>query len=413
MQNQLRFDRIYSVSLSLTIVAMLLLPKLISVAMVLLFLTVIMGIFSKRLTFKGDPVSFMFIGLYLLYVLGMLYSEDTAQGGKYLEYKLSFLIFPFLLMWRTEGTVYYDWLAKSFIGSLIALFVLGLFNGLENMGEMSFFNSFTSTRFSYVHHPTYLSVFALFGIELIRTGFMDLRNKSWLKVLLIFFLVVVQLLCMSLAGLLFLFGYAGIMVLIAVKKRFGTKWVVGISGLSLALLVGLSAAVPQVKLQFKSAYDSVLLFAEDPKQFVRTRQTYVTGNETRLIMWTATFYEIKDHPFGVGTGSVDIHLEERLRKLKQPQVFIDHHYNPHNQFLQTWLEVGLVGFLTLLMIIATAIYVGFRTKNSLLVLLGFSLLFQNLFESMFQRQSGIVFYTFWLCFLAVYGTLYRRLKPND
>ena len=76
-------------------------------------------------------------------------------------------------------------------------------------------------------------------------------------------------------------------------------------------------------------------------------------------------------------------------------------YNPHNQFLQTAVEVGVFGLIFFSSVIIYAFYLGFRFKSVLILFIGLNLGFNSLFESMFQRQSGIVFFVFWLCLSAL------------
>jgi Ca2+/Na+ antiporter len=71
--------------------------------------------------------------------------------------------------------------------------------------------------------------------------------------------------------------------------------------------------------------------------------------------------------------------------------------------LQTGLEIGIFGLLALLAPFVFALRYFKRSNNWLLLLVVGSLLFNMLFESMLQRQSGIVFYTIATCFLVLYA----------
>ena len=75
--------------------------------------------------------------------------------------------------------------------------------------------------------------------------------------------------------------------------------------------------------------------------------------------------------------------------------------NPHNQFFQTTIEIGIFGILILLSIIGYGFYTAFKENDYLLMLIVGSLFFNSLFESMLQRHSGIVIYTFWICLLSI------------
>jgi O-antigen ligase len=73
--------------------------------------------------------------------------------------------------------------------------------------------------------------------------------------------------------------------------------------------------------------------------------------------------------------------------------------NAHNQFLQTFIGTGIIGFVLLLLItIGTLIY-GFVKKNYILALFSTLIFFNFLVESMLQAQAGFIFFVF---FLVVY-----------
>ena len=117
-------------------------------------------------------------------------------------------------------------------------------------------------------------------------------------------------------------------------------------------------------------------------------------------MWAASCQVFVEHPFGVGTGNVDDFLSDKLNEIGQPHMAAKK-LNPHNQFLQTAVEVGVFGLALLIFLAIYGTYVSIQTKNWLLLFVIISLAFNCLFESMLQRQSGIVFYTFWICLLPI------------
>ena len=126
-------------------------------------------------------------------------------------------------------------------------------------------------------------------------------------------------------------------------------------------------------------------------------------------MWTVSIKTWAKHPFGVGTGNVDEYLSKELMHVGQFELAkLDQNfeikYNPHNQFLQIGIELGIIGIIVFLWSLFQTIKIGFRSQNWLLIFLVFCLIFNCLFESMLQRQTGIVFFIFWICLLVVYST---------
>ncbi len=101
-------------------------------------------------------------------------------------------------------------------------------------------------------------------------------------------------------------------------------------------------------------------------------------------------------------------MKQRLIQLDQREL-VEKNYNPHNQFLQIAAEIGLVGLAFFVCILFFIVRFALQRKDELLVFLVFSLILNSLFESMLQRQSGIVFYVMLICAMV---TVIRLPKPS-
>jgi O-antigen ligase len=77
-------------------------------------------------------------------------------------------------------------------------------------------------------------------------------------------------------------------------------------------------------------------------------------------------------------------------------------WNPHNQFLQTTLEIGILGGIVLIVYLVLLLRLGIRNRSGILLLITTAVIFNCMFESMYQRQSGILFFTFVISFLLIY-----------
>jgi O-antigen ligase len=115
---------------------------------------------------------------------------------------------------------------------------------------------------------------------------------------------------------------------------------------------------------------------------------------------------------GVGTANVDDYLYAKLTKLKQYKL-AKKYYNPHNQYLQSGIEIGVFGLAVLLLLLFKAANLAWKQRNYLSLFVVLNLAFNMLFESMLQRQSGIIFYTFWMCVLVVFGTHFTSTKKEQ
>jgi O-antigen ligase len=397
-----RFNTVFNLVIALVALVAVMFPNLIGPAFLAWILTALVGLIVKQVQIvRPSPIGFLFLGLFLLYLLGTLFTNHPDIAKKLIEYKLSFTLIPILFVIQPKSWKP-DILKTGFIVAVFSLSIYHLLllsiDGRFTMG----LKEFTSSNFSTLHHPSYFSAFAflatLFSIEKIVDS--TKRIKKILLFGLVVFFIFIQVFCLSLAGMLFLMLFFILFGLYVSYKIFGKKGAL-FAIVALPLIVILSVSIiPGFKEQFVASKLYLNEYVQNPIQFVQSKKTFLGGNETRLIMWTASAQEIAAHPFGVGTGNVDDHLESRLQSLSHYEM-AKKMYNPHNQYLQSTLEIGFLGAVVLLSIIVYCVVIGIRYRNWILLLFILNFAFNCLFESMLQRQSGIVFYVFWICLLVL------------
>jgi len=126
---------------------------------------------------------------------------------------------------------------------------------------------------------------------------------------------------------------------------------------------------------------------------------------SRILVWQSGWQIIQEHPFfGVGTGDVkDALLEEYSHK--GIKYAYSRRLNAHNQYLQTYLSVGLIGFLVLVAMLVWPGILAFRRKNYIYFFFILLVSMNILVESMFECQAGIVFYAFFNAVLFWYSSI--------
>ena len=398
----MKYARAYTLVLCVLVAIVVLVPKLVGLGVILTVLTLIIGAVKKKVVFqKPTLISYLFIGLYLSYVVGMMFTNHPDIAGKYLEYKLSMVLLPVLFLFVPKERIGLNLLFGSFTISVFLLGSIHLVMSFLHAEKLTIYN-LTSSSFSTLHHPTYFSAYAFLAMAIMYYWLRN-KNESLIRnrptiVIILFVFILFQFFAMSLAGLLVLMLFGLIVVLRFVFERFGKMVFLLCLVFAPVSLILLLMFTPGLKEQVEVSKKYVLEYIQNPEEFIRSKQTYVGGNETRLIMWTAASKEIGNHPMGVGTGNVDEVLQHRLVKMGQPAM-AEKNLNPHNQYLQTALEVGVLGLLLFVGILVFGGVFAIKNRSVVLFMLTLSLAFNSLFESMVQRQSGIVFYTLWLMLL--------------
>ena len=344
----------------------------------------------------------LFAVLYVLFVIGMFYSDNLYGGaGAWfkLEVKGSLLVFPLLF-----STIDYQWPDKAYVQKLFNFFIIGsvvscLFcigNALIlYMGDYHF-EVFYYKELSMFHHPSYMAMYITFAVVIILYNMMNKWSSyglnwkiGWL-VLLVFYNVFIITLA-SKAGIISLGLVYGIAITYAfARKRYKLS---GIFGLLLLALLSLYMFFPY-------SYNRMTVARAAVEQD-KLDNNSTEGSVLRMLIWKSSFEILQDHFFtGVGTGDVEDALVQKYDE-KGISMAVEQKLNAHNQYLQTWLAIGLPGLLTLLLMLFLPAWQAFRKYNLVYFLFLFIIGFNFIFESMLEAQSGVVFYAFFNAFLFV------------
>ena len=386
-------------------------PKLTTLGIILLLGTIVTGYVKGILKFQWSKVASLITLLYLAYLISTFWTTNGALAGKYLEYKLSFVIFPILFSFKSKqalspSPIIWGW----FIGVNLAL-ILGLYSGWVGYQQTGNLHSFMSTSISRIHHPTYFTAFSTLLLGLLWwANSQDIRgfHKKWIIPYTLFSLVH-HFMLMSMAGVLFVFVVLVVVTFILIYKYLGKYALIGSIVLMPMVCFYLSKKINVVQAQVHGISYFLDEYTEDPVRFVLARKDAMSGNEIRLVLWTVASIEFMEHPFGVGLGSMEERMDKRLRSYGR-DTLAEEGMNPHNQYLQVGIELGVIGLLLFFTLLGYLCYFAVKNRNYVLLLLTTSLMFNSLFESMLQRQSGIVFYTFWIFLIIHLVRDHKKMK---
>ena len=398
------FINLFEKTLGVFAFGFVLFPKFAPLFFIVLITVVLSGIIKKEVSFQLNVISSLFLLFYFCYLIGIIFTSDINAGVFELEKKLSFVIFPLLLSLKFKKI----WsLNLSYIGFISGTFLITLYGislVLKSGWEADWKDfSYLSSAISPIHHPSYLAAYLTISAAFAFIGWREklpFFSLSWIIPFTIFVIVIHGFL-QSLSGTLFLLIAIFTFLLIWLRNKFRRPiFYTIIIIIPLLGIIGLNT-IPNIQSDWKDATSNVIEYSKNPKGFVENSGPSLSSSSTRIILWTAAFQIFYKHPFGIGTGNMDEFMEKELIILKQKEL-TKQNFNPHNQFLQTAVEIGFFGLLLFFAILFSSIYYGLKYKNYLLIFISSNLLFNSLFESMLQRQSGIIFYCFWLCLLSLY-----------
>jgi len=391
------YNQILEAYFGFFVFSMVLIPRVIGIMFIPLVIIYAIGIVKRKFTFHLDFITILFVALYLAYLVGSFFTNDELAAFKTLEYKLSLLLIPILFSLRPETKLSIKKPIFGLISGCVLAILYGLFSAIQCYLNGGGGSCFLTASISPILHPSYFMVYLALGMVGSWYGYrMNWKGFKWYLVLLFILVgIVFHGLALSLSGILFLLLAAGGIMFYYVINKWRTLG--GLLALMMWPVIGyvIITTVPQVEGEWNGAKRIANEYFESTEHFVSTREYPMSGSEVRLVMWSVSISEFLSAPWGAGTGNSSSQLANRLRLVNQPEL-AEKGLNTHNQFLETAVEVGFIGFLLLLLIILYGLRIGIKYKNWLLLFLIFSLAFNCLFESMLQRQAGIVFYTFWI-----------------
>lgn len=358
------------------------------------------GYVRKIKSIKHKSLFLIFILFYTLHLVGMIYTSNASEGLFDLEKKLSLLILPLVISTSHLNTVQLKNILKSFLCSALISSIICLVYAFHRNNYFETFYHINWLYFSYSDlteiiniQPAYLSLYIAFSILL--SFFFLIENYShynWIKKITFFSLI------LYLTVFLFLLAsriaiVAMVIILFTGIIYFFYKKNELYKGVLVLMLTGISLLAIMYQIPIVNERFMHILGIEHKNIWI---SQYGDGKvpEVRMIKWGCAWNIIKDNwIIGVGTGDIQDKLQIEYQNINFDIAF-DSRFNAHNQYLQTWLGIGLIGLLSYLTCLIIPGLIAWRGKQYLY--LSFIILFSIccFTESMLCRQNGIVFYAF-------------------
>jgi len=343
--------------------------------------------------------SFIVIGFFLLHSVGYFYSENKSEALSAIEIKLCFLAFPILFFGSHFSRTHIKKIVISFVSGCMLVSFLCIFRACY----LYFFedtNAFFYSDFSYFIHPSYMAMYLVFALLIVM-----LFYKNWLAHLHLLniklgFMAVVFLvtifLCSSKLGLLSAFILLPTTFSVLLYNKGYKKIIIG---LVLALLGLATASYKLFPTPFKRFQTAINV----TKSSQTIDKTDAESTAVRILIWKESIKLIKNKFwFGTTAGDVNDKLIESYEKEGLTGA-LTKKLNAHNQFLQTFIGTGFIGFVLLILMTLFLIVYSFIKKNYILMLFSILISLNFMVESMLQTQAGFTFFTFFLCLILKYN----------
>jgi len=381
----------------------------------------------KKADFRFNNYLIFPIVLYLLMLLSLTWSIDPGRTIAAISKELPLLLFPIcFLLFRTFSDDEKQKIIKGFSYGMVAFAVFYLIKAsirfLSSQDTSVFFyHELVTKDVNAIHVSVYMSVsFFYFLVKPIKTNW----DKLALAVLfLMVFLLSSKNIVVVFIGLL---GYYYLFFSKTAKK-------LRLRNLILAIVILLSLPfIGKVKERFKQEYETIM--TDSSVNDVINKGSEKVYNVSIKQAWNNDTFKPND--FFPGTAFRVYQFRIFTEFLQEEAIFwkgfgldasyskiedkgIQHNLflgnenqegyqkmNFHNQYIQVFAELGIFGFLLLVIMLVLTIRNGFASKNYFHIAFSVLMIFLFITESFLWRQRGVTF------FIVMYCVLNTKIKTE-
>lgn len=345
--------------------------------------------------FKRQPVLWLLSGYYLLVAMSFFWSKDYTFLSSRLQVLLPFAVLPFAFAsigkWEAQWyhLLFLVYILCNVIGVSWTLYHYLLNKDMYDAGYSFSHSLRTPFKGDHIRFSIAVVLSCLFSSYLI-----SYYKKWWIRLLLILALaysVVFLHILAAKTGLVSLYLATIILIVNWLRKPAYRNYAVAI----LFLLI----ITPFVMFHTsKTLRNKIGYFMYSIDQMVNNKEDQsLVSDEGRLISYKYAMELIKKHPIaGVGYGDAYAEMENLYKRdfgTKEYKVLL-----PHNQFLMSFMSLGLIGFLY---VVAIFIALFRKVKQNDLIYMSFLCvcLFACLIEPFFENQYGLCMFLFFILLL--------------
>lgn len=356
---------------------------------------------------------FALSAIYFLFIAGSFYSVEKEATLFDLQVKLPIMAFAAFFATRTirpETTkiIGLAFVAGTLLSSVIMLAVAAFRYSLD-MNAGVFYYRLLASPF----HPTYFAMYLIWSMVLITelTVSHEVKPYSakaiayWMVYLFFHIMVVLMSSKAGLLSLVLVWCFLIFKVLILLKSWKRT---------AIHLLIAVAAFILSAGF-FPRSFGRIETAGEAISRVDKSDGNNTESTFQRVMIWSASVEIVKNHwLMGVGTGDVKEALKSEY-KTTGNLAGLEAGLNVHNQYLQVGIALGIPGMVVFLITLGwpfvLALYRKYWAYALFLIVVGMNFLF----ESMLERQAGVMFYAFFntLLFSDLQHSKARRIAPDS
>lgn len=348
--------------------------------------------FKKGLRDRTLQLLFVF---FLTTCISALFSDNKSDALFNVEVKLSLLFIPyFIFCFKWPGEIVKKCLISFVSGCFFAclyLIIRATVFSLNGHPEYFFY-----TLFSDLIHASYFAMYLILAISVVVLYYpVWYRNEKNIRYLSTVFLITFSLvifLCSSKLGLISFF----VCMPLLLYHKFKSSFTITRALIAVLVLVILIFTLSKIFPESFNRLDSITSMSAQPVDKTSSESTAV-----RILIWDQCLHLIKNNfIFGVGVGDVNDVLFESYKQNGITGA-LQHKLNAHNQYLQTFVGMGCIGFILLLSVTLFQFIKAILNRNFILTITMLLIVLNFLVESMLQTSAGTLFFVFFLCIFSL------------
>lgn len=367
-----------------------------------------------KIKFAPNNSLVLLIIFYCLMVISLFWTRDLKLTLGGLKKEVLFLLLPLAFLFIPK-------LSKESVYKVVRLFSFSMvFYAIYYfLKAIIRFSSSRDTNVFFYHelvtkelNAIYVSVFASFALFYFIA--LDIKKtKEKIAIVLLFILVVLLSSKNILAVDLLLFIVYYFFFSDSTKRQKGIITTIFSTIIIIAILF-----VPKIRDRFLIEYHSIFTNNSIDTEMVREDKVYAISLQEA---WNDERFEHNDFFSGTALRLYQIRIfkellyeqnilftgygleasQEKIReKAKQHNLYPDYgNFNFHNQYVQTFAELGIFGLLVLLLLLFINLKNACQNKDFIHIVFAVTMIMLFLTESFFCRQRGVIFFIALYCML--------------
>ncbi len=332
----------------------------------------------------SQPLAIVMMLFYLLHLISMAYTENTSVGWNDLLLKTSLFLLPLFI----TSTFFISNHKRFQVLKVFALLMMFMAASDIILSSIRYIETSRSEVFFYVElthflprQPHYVSWYYSFAVFIAAHQVLTNQGKKfWWLAGMVLLLISLVLLSSRIFYIAFVLVFT-----VSTFKLFNANL---LSKSRLRLLILGTSFFLLCILMIPNTSSRIIDAKNEFESFVGVSSKHTNP---RAHLWNHGIQLILKKPIlGYGVGDARGLLTKSFEGNKSD--FFKNNHNFHNQYLQSWAEVGILGVLFLIVLMM----MPFLQKNQhplFLIFLGLTLI-GFLTESMLERQAGVIFFAF-------------------